>query len=283
MTAARVMLGIPFYETVQAIPVAKWERPCAPDSPHRYRKVFNGSSCLTSNFNSLLAEALSSRGQPNSPTHLGMVHADVAPDGYWLDVLLAEMEATGADLLSVVLPIKTEGGETSTVIDDPFTGEIRRLTMRQLAELPRTFDAAAAGYPGKRLLVSTGLWILDLRKPWVEYTWPSVYTPELNPPCFTVPNRLIQRPDGTWDSAWFSEDWNFSRMLQRLGARLLATKAVACGHWGQKEYRNDQVWGMAEDPGSDCGWANEGRLPRGRECATVANGTPAHGQLSLRS
>jgi hypothetical protein len=34
-----------------------------------------------------------------------------------------------------------------------------------------------------------------------------------------------------------SEDWAFSHMLHRLGLKVMATKAVPCGHWGMKEFR----------------------------------------------
>ena len=260
MQPARVMLAIPFYQALEPIPVAKWEHPCAPGSPHRFMKAFDGSSCLTDNFNRLLSAAINAyRENPEEgPTHVGMVHADVAPDGFWLDDMLRLQHESGADLLSVVLPIKAEEGYTSTAVEDE-VGFLRRLTKREARRCPPVFDAESAGFPGHRLMISTGLWLMDLRKPWVERAWPREYTPGYEAPCFTVPNRMLQHPDGSWYSVWLSEDWNFSRMLHKLGARPMSTNAIPCGHWGTCEWRNDDDRGYASaDPGHDYGWTEAG-------------------------
>ena len=76
-------------------------------SPHQ-------TSLLASGFNSLWCTALK-RGV----THFAMLHADIRPDRNWLDVMLAELQRTGADLVSVVTPIKDARGLTSTGIGHP--------------------------------------------------------------------------------------------------------------------------------------------------------------------
>ena len=96
----------------------------------------------------------------------------------------------GADVVSTVLPIKDRRGVTSTAIDDPEDEwtPLRRLTMREVHRLPETFSAQAdCGYPNNALLVNTGCFVLDLRKPSVERV------PRLR----GIRDRVRKTPDGT--------------------------------------------------------------------------------------
>lgn len=125
-------------------------------------------------------------------THLVSLHNDVVPEVGWIDILMDELERTGADFLSAVLPIKDLNGLSSTAIDstdDPFCVE-RRLTMSEVHSLPETFTAADCGYPDRPLLVNTGCWIMDFTKDWRKLTHPDG---SLMLNC-TSPDRIKRRP-----------------------------------------------------------------------------------------
>ncbi len=191
-------------------------------------------------------------------THLVSLHNDVIPEVGWIDILMDEMEATGADFLSVVLPIKDLNGLTSTAIDsldDPFCVE-RRLTMHEIHTLPETFTAADCGYPERPLLVNTGCWIMDFTKPWRLLTNPDGSL-QLN--C-TSPDRIKRRPHdpskvqipgaplneadvGRWEAQHSPADWLLSRHLHNVGAKVMATRKVRAVHVGDMPFQNMEPWG----------------------------------------
>jgi hypothetical protein len=88
------------------------------------------------------------------------------PERFFLDKMVDLMEKTGADVLSAVIPIKSQEGMTSTALDEPvgdmpLEWRVKRLTMREIFEkYPPTFTTDT-------LLVNTGLMLVDLQKPWV--------------------------------------------------------------------------------------------------------------------
>lgn len=191
-------------------------------------------SLLANVFNVVWTQALEARDN-HGVTHFAMLHADVAPQLGWADVLLAECERLKADVVSCVLPIKDGRGVTSTAIDNP--GDpwrpLRRLTMREIAKLPETFTAADAGYPGHRLLLNTGCWLADLRKPWADDAY------------FTIQDRRVIR-DGKRDVETIPEDWFFSRLVQDAGGKVYATRKVKAIHRGEAMYPNHGAWGAWE-------------------------------------
>lgn len=230
---AFVYLGVPYYQSVCGQVVDSWGNAVDPHGPDACATFYSGGSFHARNFNQLWAAALNSRRM--GWTHFAMIHHDVRPHGYWLSTMLREMRQSGADLLHVVLPIKTEHGLTSTAVFDPASCTLRRLTMREVMALPAdTFDAAGAGFPGQVLLASTGLWLCDFTRPWAEKVW------------FEVRDRIVQLDDGTFATETVSEDWAFSLTLHRVGLKVVGTKAVPAGHWGPHEYRNDEAWGTWE-------------------------------------
>lgn len=189
------------------------------------------SSFLTKTFNDLWCAALNRRAL--GFTHFAMIHADIIPQPGWLDVLLAELIRLDADVVSAVSPLKTPHGWTSTAIaiddDDPWLR--RRLAMKEVYDLPETFCAADVGGP---LLLNTALWVCRLDRPWCEQV------------CFDVFNRIVRDKDGLWHAEAISEDWLFSAALNRLGAKLYATRKVTLNHDGGKLYPTDHVWGTQE-------------------------------------
>lgn len=201
----------------------------------RFHPMITGEcgSLLCHVFNRLWAECLNLRVRPDAPrrpTHFAMLHADCAPDPGWLDVLLDEMEATGADILSAVVPIKDARGLTSTGVQD-FHDRIRRFTLTEVHQFPETFDAAAAGHPDKALMVNTGCWLARLDRPWVE-----------DFPGFTILDG-VQPVGGQRLPVVLSEDWHASRWWHDHGVKVMATRKVGLGHIGQASYRNDKPWG----------------------------------------
>ena len=174
-----------------------------------------------------------------------MLHADVEPQmPFWLDVLLHELENNKADMVSAVVPIKTRQGLTSTAIGDSFDPwcPVRRLTMKEVFELPETFSAADVRTllgPDKvgfgPLLVNTGCFVLRLDQEWSERVF------------FTIRDRLVKLPDGTIAPEVEPEDWHLSRLLDRSGCRVLATRKVPLWHHGTSQYSNDEAWGDESD------------------------------------
>lgn len=162
-------------------------------------------------------------------THLLMMHSDVEPIGTdWFDRLAAQMEVSGAEAISAIIPIKDHRGLTSTALDtNPWRPY--RITQKQAQELPLTWTCG-------NLLINTGLLLVDLSKPWVEKI------------CFTINDR-VTRDDATGEfiPEVQSEDWDFSRQLWRMGVPYFATRAVRVLHHGWQNWDSEATWGRAVD------------------------------------
>ena len=185
--------------------------------------------------------------QDKGLTHFAMHHADIQAEVGWLDQLIDEMAVVQADVLSVVVPIKDEKGLTSTGLQDPKTCKIRRLTMREIFTLPKTFNAKDCSQLGDTdnrqlttdnyLMVNTGLWICDFTKPWVEEAF------------FEIRDKIIQLPDGRFAANVLPEDWNFSGWCANQGLKVFATRRVKSHHYGRARFSNTHAWG---DWPTDC-------------------------------
>lgn len=186
-------------------------------------------SLLALVFNRLWCQALNDR-QERRLTHFAMHHADVQAPPCWLDTLIDEQERAGADILSVSLPIKDGRGLSSTGIRRPDTGEIRRLTMKELHELPATFSAKDID-PSQWLMINTGLWVCDFTRPWVEEV------------CFSILDQTCRDGRGNFEARTLPEDWNFSGWAARQGLKVYATRIIPAVHHGRAAYPNDTVWG----------------------------------------
>lgn len=194
------------------------------------------ASLLATGFNMAWCRALDLR--PHGLRYFAMLHADIEPETGWLDLLHAEMEKHGLDVVSAVVPLKDGRGLTSTALagDDPFR-PLGRLTMRQVASLPVTFTAADTGLPARPLLVNTGCLLVRLGD-WSEQV------------CFTIRDRIVPTGDG-WKAESVSEDWGFSLQAHALGLKVAATTAVRLAHHGENEFTNVGPWGTCDiDPDS---------------------------------
>lgn len=234
-----IFLGMPTFDGKMAMQTAKAFYVEA-TAKHQTYCMTQSTSALGQCFNLLWAFALGN-AKRKAVTHFAMLHADVSPEPYWLDILLDEMERMEADVVSVCLPIKNAKSFTSTSTgnpDDPW--DYKRITMTELDALPDTFDIDDVPHePGHILLVNTGCWVCDLRRKWWYEKHPNG---ELKF-CFTMRDRITELPDGKYHIEFAPEDWAFSRECHRAGARVVATKKVKAVHWGQHGYPNSGVWG----------------------------------------
>jgi hypothetical protein len=175
-------------------------------------------------------------------THFAMLHSDIGPEPGWLDVLLAELDRLDADLVSAPAPLKDGRGLTSSGIGDPANpwAPLKRFTVREILELPETFNEVDAGFSGYPLLHNTGCWAADLRK---QVFYRTNDLGELFAQ-FNFPLRVVRNPEtGQWMNNRESEDWYFSRMLHLIGANSFITRKVRLAHQGGHGYRNDVAWG----------------------------------------
>lgn len=226
---ARVLVAQPWYQTLPGECLTNTEGIALP--PDEAVILPHGEAFVDRSFTNCWAKGLSMRRQTGL-THFGMVHVDVEVlKTGWLSLLMDELERQDADLLSVVLPIKSAHGYTSTAVMDE-QGRWRRLTMQEVAAIPFvTFDAAQAGFPGCRLLTSTGLWVARFTEEWCERCW------------FETRTRLVKRGPDDFAVEHFPEDWSFALKLHAAGRRVLATTLLDCNHWGMAPYPNYRGWG----------------------------------------
>ncbi len=168
----------------------------------------------------------------NTPdvTHFAMIHADIAADPYWIDTLIQETEKNDLDVLSVVMPIKDESGDTSTGILQE-NGIVHRLSLSDIAyyELPKTFtlaDIQLRSPLNGKLLVNTGLWVCKVGD------WCKTFDG------FRANSQIIKKDDGTYDTINSPEDWDSSVVFEEMGLKIGATTAVKARHYGTKAWPN---------------------------------------------
>jgi hypothetical protein len=177
---------------------------------------------LDFNFNQYWAEALNQRDESGA-THFAMIHNDVCPEAGWASILLDELTRLDADVVSAVVPLKDWSGDSSTAVyDGENPWERRKLSMAECHGLPEAFSAEDAGEP---LMLNTGLWICDLRKPWCD-DWH-----------FQSQTRIVWK-NGRRVAEVMPEDWAFSHWLNQRGARLFATRKIKLLHVGQIGFPN---------------------------------------------
>jgi hypothetical protein len=212
-------------------------------------------SLLAHSYNQMWCRAINNRAKLGLKW-FAILHADIVPENFWLDKLIAIAEKYQADLVSAIVPIKEASGVTSTAISgvDPFT-RLTRLTQDQINSKlwPKTFDIdilrAFMNSPKNefyeeycfdiaddaRLLVNTGCFVCRLDKPWCSNVE------------FTINDRIDQIPGGALIAQVEPEDWYFSRRVAELGGRVMATREVITEHIGSIPYVSDKIWGNTLD------------------------------------
>jgi hypothetical protein len=226
-------LGVPHYGAIEPNTVPGLVQ--ASFSASRVRLRLNGASLLAFNFNLLWCEALNGREQPGF-THFLLHHADIQAPGGFADSLMDEMDRTGADVLSVVVPLKDDRGLTSTGTMPPCPEAqypvVKRLTMKEVCKLPTTFSANDVK-PGHWLAVNTGILLIDLRKAWVDEF-----------PGFNIRDCIVRLPSGQLEPGCLSEDWNASAWAARRGLNVMATRIISVNHHGRQSWSNATAWGQ---------------------------------------
>lgn len=230
----RIFLGMPGYgELTAGAARGFWRASRLPDANIYYQ--YNEGSLLAANFNTLWAKALNlCADESTRPDYFAMQHADIDPEDYWLDTLIEELEARDLDVLGVAVPIKDHKGLTSIALarpDDDRWRPLCRLTMTEIYRLPETFTSDDVGHP---LLLNTGLWVcrFDLE------TCKKLH--------FTINDRIIQYPDGTYAAQCEPEDWFFSRLCHEVGLRVGCTRKVKVTHRGPANFTSARVWGVED-------------------------------------
>jgi hypothetical protein len=208
------------------------------------------TTLLTQGFNIAWAESLNVRNAGVPVKYFAMIHDDIEPEPFWLDTLIAELEAHDADACSAVVPIKSEKGCTSTAVATGDRWLPRRLTMHEVFDLPETFTAEDAGGP---LLLNTGLWVVKLTEWWAEKV------------CFRFENRMCVSDEGRHYAEALPEDWLNSYDLHEWGAKLIATRKVKLIHNGSSDYPNDRPWGAWKH---DEAFINKSRAKEKQLCAS---------------
>lgn len=183
-------------------------------------------SLLCFNFNLLLADALNHRCK--GITHFLLLHDDVIPQSeHWAAILLGEMLEHKLDAVAAVIPLRSDGGETSTSIDEAgpagpggIAGDPLRLKLGAV-------DGTLTSRTEPKLLINTGCLLIDIRKPWVEDRF-----------YFRTHDEIVKNPDGTFSAKCISEDWLMSRWMAKRNIPFGATSKVKAVHRGTTEWPN---------------------------------------------
>ncbi len=181
-----------------------------------------------------------------------MLHADVVPELWWIDTLIAEAEKHGADMISAGVPLKDNSGLLSMGILKPggLFGHCHRLSLAQFLhpDFPETFGInecveglarlppplRVTGLPREALLVNTGCMVVRIDQPWATKVW------------FNDPTG-IEQVEGEWRAASMPEDWFFSHRVAQEGGRVMATRLLRLTHRGTTDFPSDQIWGQPQD------------------------------------
>ncbi len=214
MTRPIVVLGLPSY--------TGWRRHLGSlmavlSSGYEIHTVESQSSLLTASFNMCWAQALNLRKERGA-THFMLLHADVYPHGPWLRILLEEMTAVEADLLSVSSPIKSLTGQQLSVALESNDLWVPKILTQD--------DIPAATWTHPNLLVNTGCMLVSLTPSWIG---PDLY--------FTIDDRIVEH-EGRYVMRCAPEDWNFSRSVRDRGGRIFVTNKVELTHYGEVGFSN---------------------------------------------
>ncbi len=191
------------------------------------------SSLLAFGFNNLWCQFLN-----GTYDYFALLHADIHPDGPWLDVLIEQLK--GADAVHAVVAIKDNRGLTSTAIgskNDGFSPS-RRLTVREVQSLPDTFSLGDIQRllpgplpPDPCLLPNTGVFAVR-RRSWC-YDFPG----------FTINDSIAVDSNGLRYARAEPEDWGFGRWAAKKGLVVKGTSLIKTTHFGRASYVNYVGWG----------------------------------------
>jgi predicted O-methyltransferase YrrM len=205
----------------------------------------SGGSLLAASFNAAWCTALNLQEAGWDIRYFVMLHDDIVPQDNWIGILMEDIESSGADMVSAVVPLKEPTGNTSTAVDledDHYAdgghwGVQRRVTLKEahkIAKQTPVFTAEDCGYQ-RRTIANTGCWICRFDRPWRnavdEFGRKKLF--------FTINDRIARDPTtNLWKPDVEPEDWFFSRRLQDLGGKVAITTRVRLAHYGMTPYAN---------------------------------------------
>lgn len=233
----RVLLARPGYgQTTEESARGAWcaSKKSAAAIPLEVNVMGSRGSLLAQNFNACWCIALNECLRGHRIDYFAMLHADVEPQDYWLDMLVEELEAKNLDVLSAVIPIKDAKGLTSIALERPVPDTWRplcRLTLREIYQLPETFTSDdVCGY---RLLLNTGCWVCRFDPSWAARIF------------FTINDRIVFNTKlNGYQAQTEPEDWNFSRQCRAWNLKIGATRKVSIKHGGDAHWPNHAEWGQ---------------------------------------
>jgi hypothetical protein len=195
----------------------------------------NNMTCK--NFNAHLAICMNAGGYD----YWCLMHGDVAPADGFIDAMLDSLESTDLDVTHCPCRYKNDTGLVMTALGRPgkVWGPNRQLTLKELAKLPKTFDAQDLcnlwDMPDRILLPNTGCMMWKLGD-WVEKF-----------PGFKMIDEFGRdQRTGQWIARSVSEDYWFGFWAHENGVKVGGTKHPV-GHWGRKEYSTDEICGQETD------------------------------------
>jgi hypothetical protein len=232
----RVFLGLPHSGTVFTDSISSLVS--ASLGQHEVQIGAAAASLLCYNYNRLWSDALNFAPRPD---FFAMHHSDIwAPEG-WLDVMIETLEQEKVDMVAAVVPIKTFHGHTSAGVVDRDTNRRRRLTVREVAELPPVFDAKIAGdFFGVKnpvLLVSSALWVCRFAT-----------LPNPEKLHFRMEDSIRLDAEGKYSAHVVTEDWLWSMDFAACGLTIAATTRVPLRHYGHTSFGIglEPPWGHSE-------------------------------------
>lgn len=231
-TGPKIFLGMPGYgQQTAAAGRGLWR---ASQQMDEVVVVYRQGSLLAANFNGLWCDALNMKHRGADIKYFAMLHDDIGPADFWLDTLIAELEAKNLDMLGVVVPIKDTRGVTSIAVDGDTTWRPKfRLTQKEVHSLPETFTSEDVGGP---LLLNTGCWVCKFDSEWARKVH------------FTINDRIVfNTASDRYENETESEDWYFSRLCHELNLKIGATRKVSVMHRGGMDFSSQNQWGQEFD------------------------------------
>jgi predicted O-methyltransferase YrrM len=209
-----------------------------------YLSAFNHNvRPINQSMQEMLASALTGFEAGNI-SHMAFLSSDFSTQPGWLDVMMDEMDARDADLISVAAPLEEGNGVLSCGWGDPEVplGLFRRFTMREVYNLPPTFNVRQTEYPDKFLLHGNACWVADLRKDVFRAVDPAngLKASFLN-------HSWVFKEGMMWYAGEEMPSWYWSRRLAELGAKTLITRKILLKRQITKEISNGEAWGVEKD------------------------------------
>jgi hypothetical protein len=210
------------------------------------------------NVNHCWARALNA-GKNEGFTHVIVWGTDIIPLGgqepNCIDALVKELADTGADLISVTVPIRNASGILCQGVGEPHDPWHihRRFTVRETLLLKRdTFDGTDFGYDASYpLMHNFQFFIADLSRP-VFY---ATENGEMMI-CFDFPQRIrpvVQNGVTGYVVDGEEESWYFSRNCHESGVKSFLTRKVKLYH-RNRWCNNYEAWGDDHDDKTAANW-----------------------------